>query len=76
MAAARPPNDDSNREYFCPFCKKCLSTSDHMRTHLNICGSKSEQCPNCKKYIQRSIFTFHIDNKCTSPDFFTKVREK
>ncbi len=66
-------SDRSKQEYSCPFCNESPRTLDHMRTHLKICGSKTDQCPNCKKYIVRSILAYHIDNNCTNPDLFYEV---
>ncbi len=66
----------SQQEYSCPFCNEPLRTLDDMRVHLKICGSKTDQCPNCKKYILRSILAYHIDNNCTNPDLFNEVSGK
>jgi len=32
------------------------------------CGNKTEQCPNCGKYIRRAIFTYHYENNCSNLD--------
>lgn len=47
----------------CSFCNGKYSawTIDE---HLLQCGNKTEQCPNCKKYIRRAIFAYHYENKC------------
>lgn len=66
----------SSKASRCHFCNEHLSTLDNMRIHLIECGSKTDQCPHCKKYILRAIFAYHIDQNCTNPDFLDQVREK
>jgi hypothetical protein len=36
--------------------------------HLMMCGNKTDQCPNCEKYIRRAIFAYHYENGCANPD--------
>jgi hypothetical protein len=63
-------NHYSNRSFSCEFCNERLPTSDDMRIHLWICASKTDKCPNCNKYIQRSIFVYHVAHNCVDPDMF------
>jgi hypothetical protein len=30
------------------------------------CGNKTDQCPNCRKYIRRAIFAYHYENNCAN----------
>ncbi len=76
MSFERFSNDSLNRSFSCQFCNEHLSTSDDMRIHLWICASKTEICPNCNKYIKRSIFAYHVENYCINPDMFEEVRER
>ncbi len=32
------------------------------------CGNKTDQCPNCGKYVRRAIFAYHYENSCANPD--------
>jgi hypothetical protein len=29
-----------------------------------LCGNKTDQCPNCQKYIRRAVFAYHYENNC------------
>ncbi|CAF4129094.1 unnamed protein product [Rotaria sordida] len=51
----------------CPFYDETISTEDAMREHLWMCGSKTEKCFQCSKYIQRMFFVYHQDNNCQNP---------
>ena len=33
-----------------------------------LCGNKTDECPNCKKYIRRAVFVYHYENNCTNLD--------
>lgn len=33
-----------------------------------LCGNKTDQCPNCRKYVRRAIFAYHYENNCADPD--------
>jgi hypothetical protein len=33
-----------------------------------LCGNKTDECPNCKKYIRRAIFAYHFENNCANLD--------
>ncbi len=39
-----------------------------MGDHLMMCGNKTDQCPNCRKYVRRAIFAYHYENNCANPD--------
>jgi hypothetical protein len=32
--------------------------------HLVQCGTKTDQCPNCRLFIQRAVFAYHYENSC------------
>jgi hypothetical protein len=34
------------------------------------CGNKTDQCPNCRKFIRRAIFAYHYENNCATLDEF------
>jgi GTPase Era involved in 16S rRNA processing len=70
MAFQRSSDNFSNKHFSCQFCHERLSTENEMRTHLMQCGTKTEQCPRCKKYIQRSIFVYHKDNNCADLNLY------
>ena len=36
--------------------------------HLMLCGNKTDECPNCKKYVRRAIFAYHYENNCANLD--------
>lgn len=31
-----------------------------------ICGNKTDQCPNCRKFIRRAVFAYHYENNCAN----------
>jgi hypothetical protein len=33
-----------------------------------LCGNKTDQCPNCQKFIRRAIFAYHYENNCANLD--------
>ena len=47
----------------CSFCSG-EHPSSTIADHLKTCGNKTEQCPNCEKYIRRAIFAYHYENNC------------
>lgn len=47
----------------CSFCRNEQPTS-RIANHLIECGNKTEQCPNCEKYVRRAIFAYHYENRC------------
>jgi hypothetical protein len=76
MSSERFSDDSPNRTFSCQFCDERLPTSDDMRNHLVRCGTKTDKCPHCYKYIQRSIFAYHMNHNCVDPNMFEEVREK
>jgi len=51
----------------CSFCnEECPASA--IGEHLMTCGNKTDQCPNCKKYIRRAIFAYHYENNCANLD--------
>jgi phage FluMu protein Com len=37
-----------------------------LRDHLVHCGTKTDQCPQCNKFIQRAFFAYHYENNCAN----------
>jgi hypothetical protein len=33
-----------------------------------MCGNKTDECPNCRKFIRRAIIAYHQENGCANPD--------
>ena len=31
-----------------------------------LCGNKTDECPNCNKFIRRAVFAYHYENNCTN----------
>jgi hypothetical protein len=62
-----------SKHFPCQFCNEHLPTLDYMGTHLEDCASKTDKCPQCNKYIQRTIFAYHVNHNCVNPDIFKKV---
>jgi hypothetical protein len=36
--------------------------------HLILCGNKTDECLNCRKFIRRAIFAYHYENNCANLD--------
>jgi len=53
---------------FCSFCNEEFASAKAMGDHLMMCGNKTDQCPNCRKYVRRAIFAYHYENSCANPD--------
>ncbi|CAF2645286.1 unnamed protein product [Rotaria sp. Silwood2] len=70
MSCERFSNVHLNEGFLCPFCDEYLPTSEHMRTHLVSCGSKTNECPFCNKYIPRMILAYHVNHNCHNPNPF------
>jgi hypothetical protein len=67
-------NNCSSRPFSCELCDERLPSSSEMRTHLIRCGSKTNKCPHCNKYIPRTIFAYHVDHNCVNPNPSDKVK--
>jgi hypothetical protein len=52
----------------CSFCQETYPSSTELRSHLLLCGNKTDQCPNCRKLIRRSHFAYHYENNCAPVD--------
>ena len=50
------------------FCNDPFDSSKKLTEHLETCANKTEQCPNCERYIPRSDFAFHYENGCAMLD--------
>ena len=33
-----------------------------------MCGNKTDECPNCNKFIRRAVFAYHYENDCANLD--------
>jgi hypothetical protein len=33
-----------------------------------MCGNKTDECPNCRKFIRRAIIAYHYENNCANLD--------
>lgn len=58
---------ESKRMVTCSFCNEDKPATE-IGEHLMQCGNKTEQCPNCEKYIRRAVFTYHYENSCANLD--------
>jgi hypothetical protein len=61
--------NNSEQIVSCSFCGENYS-SVGIKSHLMICGNKTDQCPNCRKYIRRAIFAYHYENNCANLEDF------
>ena len=50
----------------CSFCEDGFDEEKALMDHLMTCGNKTDQCPNCAKYIRRAIFAYHYENNCAN----------
>lgn len=55
-------------QVLCSFCETELTSGRELMEHLMMCGNKTDQCPNCRKYVRRAIFAYHYENNCANPD--------
>lgn len=74
MSDKQQPRNHSDPQILCEFCNE-LQASNAFGAHLNYCGSKTEKCAKCNKYIRRAIFVYHQDNNCTNPFVNVNVGE-
>ena len=33
-----------------------------------MCGNKTHECPNCRRFIRRAVITYHYENNCANVD--------
>ncbi|CAF3384849.1 unnamed protein product, partial [Rotaria sp. Silwood2] len=59
---------NGNQSISCFFCNQRIESSEKLKEHLTLCGNKTDQCPNCRKFIRRAIFTYHYENDCSNPE--------
>lgn len=52
----------------CPFCEENFPSLKELHDHLIQCGTKTDQCPKCERFIQRAIFAYHYENNCALVD--------
>ncbi|UJR14972.1 hypothetical protein I4U23_001951 [Adineta vaga] len=60
---------DTVRASVCMFCDDKMPQAS-MHEHLLTCGNKTDECPRCRKFIRRAVFTYHYENSCINPDEF------
>ena len=56
----------------CRYCGLSLS-DDELNDHEYMCGSKSQQCLLCKKYIPKKFYENHLNNECEG---FQRTKKK
>ena len=61
--------EDGKQMIKCSFCSEDQSAAE-IGAHLMQCGNKTEQCPNCEKYIRRGILAYHDQNNCANVEDF------
>ena len=44
------------------------------RDHLLLCGTKTDQCPNCRRFVQRAVFAYHYENNCADINETNRTR--
>ena len=59
--------NNAEKSVQCSFCNEEYSSSS-IGGHLMMCGSKTDQCPKCQKYIRRAVFAYHYENDCAKLD--------
>ncbi len=59
--------NNTKQHVSCSFCNEELSPAA-IGEHLMMCGNKTDQCPNCRRYIRRAIFAYHYENNCADLD--------
>ena len=37
-----------------------------------MCGNKTDECPNCGKFVRRAVFAYHYENNCANLDTSTR----
>lgn len=57
-----------NRGFTCELCDEKLENSDALGFHLLECANKTNKCPNCKKFIRRAFYLYHVENSCIDID--------
>lgn len=48
----------------CHFCRESLPSKEALNDHLISCGNKTNECPNCHRFVLRTMFNYHIDHNC------------
>lgn len=51
----------------CQFCNAVIIFDDYVE-HVKVCGSRTQQCPICKKYIQAWVYEKHEDTCVPEPE--------
>lgn len=51
------------RKLRCTFCSLNFDAKEIFE-HSNLCGSRTEECPKCKKYVLLREFDYHTSNNC------------
>ncbi len=48
------------------FCQEIQKSSEALKEHFMLCGNKTDECPNCHKFIRRAVFAYHYENNCAN----------
>lgn len=66
--ALLPPQEDDcmKRMKQCCFCELEVAF-DALQEHQDVCGSRTELCPNCSQYVMLKDQGRHDDSNCTYP---------
>ncbi len=65
-------NECLKRQINCKFCDIPLYF-DKLEEHLNKCGTRTELCNECKRYIQIKDQEEHFTSNCKSPPVIEKI---
>lgn len=50
----------------CQYCELELPFSE-LTSHVEYCGSRTEKCDNCDRFVQKKDFEMHTDTGCQYP---------
>ncbi|XP_006821636.1 TRAF-type zinc finger domain-containing protein 1-like [Saccoglossus kowalevskii] len=65
-------NSCSKRKQSCEYCELEMDAYD-MADHVDFCGSRTEPCPNCQRYIMFKDLKQHEESMCTFPETKTET---
>ena len=60
-------NDCPKKPMNCEYCELSYPKSEYT-SHIDFCGSRTEQCPLCQQYIMLKDMTQHETSGCTYPE--------
>lgn len=61
--------DCIHRQVVCEYCELELQFSE-MKSHKDFCGSRTELCQRCKKYVQHKDLENHLNSDCVNEQQF------